>query len=203
MPSPNLAITQVAVAQSQKEVTVNDAIDRLDLASNDTVDIDCSAGNTSVTAADYRENVLLRLTGTPAADFTLSLPDGKRVVALHNTTAKAAKVRTATLGATVSLRAGELSIIGSRGTSLLALAASAVSRLYDIGLFIPGQPAAAAMVFQFVVPREITPRWPISRLTRVSRAATQPSAISPKIRQITKPHHAVSNFLGKDEGGGA
>ncbi len=89
MPSPNLAIIHVAAAQNQKEVTVNDAIDKLDLASNDTVDIDCSAGNTAVSAADYRENFLIRLTGIPTADFTLTLPDGKRVVALHNTTAKA------------------------------------------------------------------------------------------------------------------
>ena len=173
MPSPNLAISHVAAAQNQKEVTVNDAIDKLDLASNDTVDIDCSAGNTAVTAADYLENFLLRLTGTPAADFTLTLPDGKRVVAIHNTTAKAATVRTATLGATVTLRAGELSIVGSRGTSLIALAASAVGGLYDIGLFIPGQPAASAMVFQFVVPRAISfPVNLVGSLAKAGAAAT-------------------------------
>ena len=179
MPSPNLAITHVAAAQNQKEVTVNDAIDKLDLASNDTVDIDCSAGNTTVIAADYRENFLLRLTGTPAADFTLTLPDGKRVAAFHNTTAKAATVRTATLGATVTLRAGELSIVGSRGVSLVALAASAVGGLYDIGLFIPGPPAASAMVFQFVVPRAIS--FPVNlagSLAKASTAATSAAAFT-------------------------
>ena len=170
MPSPNLDITHVAAAQNQKEVTVNDAIDKLDLASNDTVDIDCSAGNTAVSAADYRENFLLRLTGTPAADFTLTLPDGKRVVAIHNTTAKAATLQTATLAATVTLRAGELSIVGSRGTNLVALAASAVGGLYDIGLFIPGQPAASAMVFQFVVPRAIS--FPVNLVASLARAGT-------------------------------
>jgi hypothetical protein len=170
MASPNLAITHVAAAQNQKEVTVNDAIDKLDLASNDTVDIDCSGGNTTVTAADYRENFLIRLTGTPAADFTLTLPDGKRVVAIHNTTAKAATLRTTTLGATVILRAGELSIVASRGTNLVALAASAVGGLYDIGLFIPGQPAASAMVFQFVVPRAIA--LPVNLAGSLAKAGT-------------------------------
>jgi hypothetical protein len=111
MASPNLVIAHVAAAQNQKEVTVNDAIDKLDMAGNDTVDIGCTAGNTTVSPADYRENFLIRLTGTPAADFTLTLPDGKRVAAFHNTTAKAATVRTATLGATVTLRGGELSIV--------------------------------------------------------------------------------------------
>lgn len=170
MASPNLAIAHVAAAQNQKEVTVNDAIDKLDLAGNDTVDIDCTAGNTTVTAADYRENFLLRITGTPAADFTLTLPDGKRVAAIHNTTAKAATVRTATLGATVALRAGKLSIVASRGTSLVALAASAVGGLYDIGLFIPGQPAASAMVFQFVVPRAIG--FPVNLAGSFAKAGT-------------------------------
>jgi hypothetical protein len=35
MASPNLAITHVAAAQNQKEVTVNDAIDALDRALTD------------------------------------------------------------------------------------------------------------------------------------------------------------------------
>jgi hypothetical protein len=170
MASPNLAIAHVAAAQNQKEVTVNDAIDKLDLAGNDTVDIDCTAGNTTVTAADYRENFLLRITGTPGADFTLTLPDGKRVAAIHNTTAKAATVRTVTLGSTVTLRAGELSIVGSRGTSLVPLAAAAVGGLYDIGLFIPGQPAASAMVFQFVVPRAIG--FPVNLVGSLAKAGT-------------------------------
>ncbi len=170
MPSPNLAIAHVAAAQNQKEVTVNDAIDKLDLASNDSVDIDCSGGNTTVSAADYRENFLIRLTGTPAADFTLTLPDGKRVISLHNTTAKAATARTATLGATVTMRAGELSIVASRGTNLVALAASAVGGLYDIGLFIPGPPAASAMVFQFVVPRAIN--FPVDLVGSLAKAGT-------------------------------
>ncbi len=179
MASPNLAITHVAAAQNQKEVTVNDAIDKLDLAANDTVDIDCSAGNTIVTAADYCENFLIRLTGTPSADFTLTLPDGKRVAAIHNTTAKAATVRTATLGATVTMRAGELSIVGSRGTSLVGLAASAVGGLYDIALFIPGQPAASAMVFQFVVPRAIAlPVNLAGSLAKAGTAATSAAAFT-------------------------
>ena len=31
MPSPNLSITHVAAAQNQKEVTINDAVDALDV----------------------------------------------------------------------------------------------------------------------------------------------------------------------------
>jgi hypothetical protein len=44
MPSPNLAIAHVAASQNQKEVTINDAIDALDRAMNDTLALDLSAG---------------------------------------------------------------------------------------------------------------------------------------------------------------
>lgn len=156
MTTPNLAITHVAAAQNQKEVTINDALDRLDLAMNDTIDIDCTAGNTSASQGAYRENFLLRLTGTPAADFTLTLPDGKRVVAIQNTTARLATLRTATPGATLALGAGELSLVASRGSDLVALSAAAQGGLYDMGVFIAGQPVGSARVFQYVFPRSVS-----------------------------------------------
>ncbi len=80
---------------------------------------------------------------------------------------------------TVALRSGELSIVGSRGASLVALAASAVGGLYDIGLFIPGQPAASAMVFQFVVPRAIAvPVNLIGSLAKAGTAATSAASFT-------------------------
>jgi hypothetical protein len=174
MASPNLAVTHVAAAQNQKEVTINDAVDALDRAGNDVVDIDCSAGNTAVSAADYRRHFLLRLTGAPGDDFTLILPDGKRVAAIHNTTSRSATLRTVTLGATLTLPAGQLLIVASRGSDLLALAASAVGGLYDMGLFIPGQPAATALVFQFAFPRGVS--FPANLAGSTARAATAASS---------------------------
>lgn len=173
MASPNLGITHVAAAQNQKEVTINDAIDRLDLATNDTVDVDCTAGNTTVAASDYQQNFLLRLTGGPAADFTLTLPNGKRVAAIHNTTARTATLRTATLGGTVVLAAGQLAIVGSRGSDLVQLAASASGGLYDIALFVPGQPAATALVFRFVFPRAVS--FPTNLAGSLGLAVTAPT----------------------------
>jgi hypothetical protein len=117
MASPNLAITHVAASQNQKEAAINDMSDR---AGDDAVDIDCSAGNTNVAAADYRRHFLLRLTGTPGADFTLTLPDGKRVAAIHNATSRSATLRTVTLGATLALPVGQLLIVASRGSDLPA-----------------------------------------------------------------------------------
>lgn len=174
MTTPNLAIAHVAAAQNQKEVTINDALDRLDLAMNDTIDIDCDAGNTSVPAGAYRENFLLRLTGAPAADFTLTLPDGKRVVAVHNTTTRLATLRTETPGMTLVLRANELVLLGSRGTDLVALAASAVGGIADISLFVSGKPSAGARVHHFVFPRAVS--LPAGLVGSVARAAIAPAA---------------------------
>ena len=174
MASPNLAVTHIAASQNQKEVTINDAVDALDKAGNDVVDIDCSAGNTNVAAADYRRHFLLRLTGSPAAAFTLTLPDGKRVTAIHNTTSRSATLRTTTLGTTLALPAGKLLIVGSRGSELLALAASAIGGLYDMGLFVPGQPAATALVFQSAFPRAVT--FPANLTGSTAQAATAASS---------------------------
>ena len=138
MSSPNLGITHVAVAQNQKEVTLNDALDALDRAGNDSADLDVSSGNTAVPIVVWRGAFLLRLTGSPPTDFTVTVPDGKRVAAIHNTTARTVMLRAATAGATLTVKPGELIIVGARGSDLVPLAASALGGLYDMGLFIPG-----------------------------------------------------------------
>ena len=137
-------------------------------------DLDVSAGNSSVPAAVWHGVFLLRLTGSPAADPTVTVPDGKRVAAIHNTTARTVTLRTPTLGATVILKPGELAIIGARGSDLIPLAASALGGLYDMGLFIPGLPAATALVFQFVFPRPVT--FPAGLAGSTARAATAATA---------------------------
>jgi len=121
MTSPNLAIAHITAAQAQKEVTANEAVDKLDLATQDTVDIDTTAGGTiAVTATDYRENFLLRLIGAPAADFTLQLPDGKRVFAVQNASGQTATITTTTGSTpTITLATGQIALIGSKGTDLV------------------------------------------------------------------------------------
>lgn len=53
MSSPNLAITHVAAAQNQKEVTINDAINALDRAMGDLLVVDLTAGNVTLTDAQF------------------------------------------------------------------------------------------------------------------------------------------------------
>lgn len=124
--SPNLKIEHIAVGQSQKETTHNQAVDDADNAANSPVDIDCTAGGTIVVSvADYRRNMVLRLTGTPSATFLLQVPDGARFFAIENTSGQAANVDTATGADSVheppNIPDGTVAILFSYGTDLIKL----------------------------------------------------------------------------------
>jgi hypothetical protein len=125
MSSPNLAITHVAAAQNQKEVTINDAIDALDLAMTAALDLDVTAGGTLlVTPTDMRRNVSLALTGAPAADFTLQLPAVQKLVLVQNTTGQAAAV-TGPLGGTgIAVPAGQRHLLYATGSAVLPIDAT-------------------------------------------------------------------------------
>jgi len=118
MTSPNLAAPHVAAAQNQKEVTINDATDALDLAMTASANIDCTAGGTiSVTTTQMRRNIRLVLTGTPAAGFNLQLPVVARFIGILNTSGQTATVKNAT-GSTVSVADTEAKLVYSTGTGV-------------------------------------------------------------------------------------
>jgi hypothetical protein len=125
--SPNLKITHIAVGQSQKETTHNQGVDAIDKAENSPVDIDCSAGGTIVVGVtDYRRNIMLRLTGSPAATFLLQVPDGARFFAIENKSGQAANVDTTTGGDSAheppNIPDGTTAILFSYATDLIKVA---------------------------------------------------------------------------------
>lgn len=125
--TPNLGITHIEQNQSSKEVTANAAFDRLDEATQDTVDIDASAGGTVVVAsADYLGNFRLHLTGTPAGAFTLQVPNGKRVFLVDNASGQSATVQRAGGGGTVSVVDGEAFILMNTGSDIIAIGAASL-----------------------------------------------------------------------------
>jgi hypothetical protein len=125
MPSPNLAIAHVAASQNQKEVTINDAIDALDLAMTAAIEVDCSASGTIVvTAADLRRNLALVLTGSPATGFVLQLPAVRRLLYVQNTTGQEATVTGPAGGTTVPVPAGSHLLLYATGTAVLPVEAA-------------------------------------------------------------------------------
>jgi hypothetical protein len=67
MASPNLAITHVAAAQNQKEVTINDGLNALDRALTDALVVDFTAGNVTLTDAQFRAAVAFAAANLSAA----------------------------------------------------------------------------------------------------------------------------------------
>ena len=120
MSTPNLAIPHILQSQAQKEVTANAAFD-LDEALNDFTTIDVSAGNTTVSAEDFRRNILLVLTGTPAGALDMTVPASKRLFIVQNDCGQDVAVTTGA-GAQVVLTSGERRLLYGDGTNVVAIA---------------------------------------------------------------------------------
>lgn len=156
MPStPNLGLTHIETAQAQKEVTANANFDGLDTAANDTVDVATGAGGTiTVTLADFTANENLRLTGAPAAAFTLALPGTKRAFSVNNQSGKSATVTTSVSGGaqTIIIGPGEKARLYSNGVDVVLLGSSAVI----VPFFIAGEPTSNEVSCQIIAPIAFT-----------------------------------------------
>ena len=157
MSSPNLAAPHVAAAQNQKEVTINDATDALDLALTASAEVDCTAGgNVSVPLATARRALRLVLTGTPASGFDLVLPNITRAFILRNETGTSALVRRMAGGASVDLSAGVELLVYCDGTHVRLITPPAPERVYDFGMLAGPAPEADAVLGKVVLPRAMT-----------------------------------------------
>jgi len=82
--TPNLEITEVATGQNQKEATINNAINDLENALTDTVDIDVSAGDVTVTDDQGHDNIVLDVINATAATRIITVPQFKRLFVVHS-----------------------------------------------------------------------------------------------------------------------
>lgn len=124
--SDNLAITHLEAKQVDPETPVNAAIDRLDLSNNDTVDVVTTAGGTiTLTSAEKLDNLLIRLTGTPAGAYNIDIPDGNRCLHFENASGQTATLDTVTgAGSTIALADNETMVVDVRGTDLTQIGAT-------------------------------------------------------------------------------
>lgn len=119
-----LGWTELAESENNPFVRVNEMGDRVTDATQETIDIDTTAGGTIVVGStDYVSNFFFRLTGTAPGAITLQLPDGKRLISIENNCGQACTVDTTT-GSSVqpSLANGARSIFYSRGTEIRTIA---------------------------------------------------------------------------------
>ena len=80
-----------------------------------------SAGNTIVSAEDFRRNVLLVLTGTPTAPLDLTIPANKRLFTVENASGQDVTVTTGA-GTQVVLTGGQRRLLYGDGTNVVAVA---------------------------------------------------------------------------------
>jgi len=149
MPSPNLAVTHVAAAQNQKEVTINDAVDALDNAMNRALSLSMADANVTLTSTQANRNGLVVLTGTLTAARVLTLPANHRRLAIRNATGGGQEVRAkyAGSGAEVIIVPGATVLVQGNGSDLFGVGggAGALNDLTDVA----AGAAVASDVLQF------------------------------------------------------
>jgi hypothetical protein len=158
-----LAIPEVGESQSNKYLTVNNAIAALEQATNAVFEnAAVGAGPVSLTELQAARYMVYEFSGA-SADFDVVFPDTintnatSRVYAVKNDDA----TYTLTLdagGTTVPVEPGASALVYQVGldTKILSSSAGVPVIPYDIGAFIPGLPDDNGKVFKFMAPRAIT-----------------------------------------------
>ena len=159
MSTPNLAVPHIAASQNQKEVTANDAFDRLDEAITGRLTVDLAAGDVTLTASQYRRHVAFAAINV-APGRELVLPDTRRVMAVDNTVG-AAHLVVRQGSTTVTVPAGASQLLHTTGSTngLVAVAPAAQAggaAPFDIAVYFPGQPEAAERLLKLEVARGFT-----------------------------------------------
>jgi hypothetical protein len=165
--SNNLELAQVAAAQNQKEVTINDQAGQLDAALTEQFVADVSAGNVALTAEQYRRAIHIKATGAATAGRTVTLQAIRKLSVISNfsTTDSVDFI----LGsATITLEPAEdatspaMALVYTDGTAngLFAVSSGIGSggggALYDLGFYYSGgPPGSSELMFKWVATRDL------------------------------------------------
>ena len=122
--SNNLELAQVAAAQNQKEVTINDQAGQLDAGLTDKVDVAITGTTSPLVLSDAQAPrcTVLKLTGThPGGAYQVHCPTNRKIYVVWNSTAGAVTFKTVA-GTGIAVNAGAVLILDSDGTDVIQLA---------------------------------------------------------------------------------
>jgi hypothetical protein len=124
--SNNLDIPQLAPTQNNKTVTINDQKAAIDAALTEVLDVDVSGGNETVTDADYRRAIFIRIAGADATGREVQVPPIKRLVVVAADAGNIEDVTVVRGAATLVLAPGARHLIYTDGTTdgLMSIAGS-------------------------------------------------------------------------------
>src|ERR1041385_6849477 len=149
MSTPSLAITHIAAAQNQKEVTANAAFDALDNADNAEVSFACADADMTLTQAQLASGGCIKITGALTANRHVNLPANSRSFIFFNATSGGHNLIvqvTGAPGATVSVSAAiGLIELFSDATNVVALTGGSG------GVFAPGGDLGGGPTSQTVI----------------------------------------------------
>ena len=132
--SNNLELAQVAAAQNQKEVTINDQAGQLDAGLTDKVDVALTGTTSPLALSDAQalRCMVLKLTGThPGGAYEVHCPTNKKIYVVWNGTAGDVTFKTVA-GTGIVVNAGAVLILYCDGTNVIQLA-GLVATIDDIG----------------------------------------------------------------------
>src|ERR687891_854872 len=165
--SNNLELAQVAAAQNQKEVTINDQAGQLDAALTEQFVADVSAGNVSLTATHYRRAVHIKATGAATSGRTVTLQAIKKLSIISNWSSTDSVdfvlgTATVTLAPAEDAATPTMALVYADGTANGLYAVSSGigggggGALYDLGFYYSGgPPGASELLFKWVATRDL------------------------------------------------
>ena len=145
--SNNLELAQVAAAQNQKEVTINDQAGQLDAGLTDKVDVPLTGTTSPLALSDAQalRCMVLKLTGPhPGGAYQVHCPTNRKIYVAWNNTAGDVTFKTAA-GTGILVNAGAVLILYCDGTNVIQLA-GLVATIDDIGDVVISAAASGQML---------------------------------------------------------
>lgn len=154
--SPNLLIDHIAASQAQKEVTANAAFDALDNALCQLTAVALTDADFALTDAQLLGSMYLRVTGALTAARTITIPARNKPFIVENATTGGYAINIKTpSGTAITHNTGERKLLYGDGTTLKIVSEAGLSAPYDVGGSYPGQPANAAVLLRYPLPRSV------------------------------------------------
>lgn len=166
MASPFLNIIPVGAGQNNKEVTINDADLALERATQDILTVDMSAGNVTLSVAQFTRHMVFRCINVNA-NANLVIPHNvgqgantaKRVFSvMHDTEADTTITVTTASGSasSVPLRRAMKAILSSDGANIRPITVTGGVEGISIACFVPGEMPGSSPVLRYTSVMDFT-----------------------------------------------